>query len=281
MGVAAALGSVMVVPIALHGFGWSGAMLSLMIFPLLALIVWLPQLGSSTVMNLSGNPALHSRGIWSSPLAWQVTLYLGINSLVYYVIIGWLPSILISHGYNEAEAGSIHGILQLATAIPGLFVGLILSRLKDQRGIAALMALLWCMATLGLWLLPAFSIFWVSLGGFGSGAAMILGLSFIGMRTGSAHQAAALSGMAQCVGYLLAAFGPPVMGKIHDVTGSWAIPLLGCALLSVVMGIFGAYAGRQKRDRRGGVSRSLNRPTRRIEWHHHHRRTFLTTPVFF
>ncbi|AJZ89094.1 Inner membrane transport protein YeaN [Beauveria bassiana D1-5] len=246
MGVAAALGSVMVVPIALHGFGWSGAMLSLMIFPLLALIVWLPQLGSSTVMNLSGNPALHSRGIWSSPLAWQVTLYLGINSLVYYVIIGWLPSILISHGYNEAEAGSIHGILQLATAIPGLFVGLILSRLKDQRGIAALMALLWCMATLGLWLLPAFSIFWVSLGGFGSGAAMILGLSFIGMRTGSAHQAAALSGMAQCVGYLLAAFGPPVMGKIHDITGSWAIPLLGCALLSVVMGIFGAYAGRQK-----------------------------------
>lgn len=246
MGVAAALGSVMVVPIALHGFGWSGAMLSLMVFPLLALIVWLPQLGSSTVMNLSGNPALHSRGIWSSPLAWQVTLYLGINSLVYYVIIGWLPSILISHGYNEAEAGSIHGILQLATAIPGLFVGLILSRLKDQRGIAALMALLWCMATLGLWLLPAFSIFWVSLGGFGSGAAMILGLSFIGMRTGSAHQAAALSGMAQCVGYLLAAFGPPVMGKIHDVTGSWAIPLLGCALLSVVMGVFGAYAGRQK-----------------------------------
>ena len=246
MGVAAALGSVMVVPIALHGFGWSGAMLSLMVFPLMALIVWLPQLGSSTVMNLSGNPALHSRGIWSSPLAWQVTLYLGINSLVYYVIIGWLPSILISHGYNEAEAGSIHGILQLATAIPGLFVGLILSRLKDQRGIAALMALLWCMATLGLWLLPAFSIFWVSLGGFGSGAAMILGLSFIGMRTGSAHQAAALSGMAQCVGYLLAAFGPPVMGKIHDVTGSWAIPLLGCALLSVVMGVFGAYAGRQK-----------------------------------
>ncbi|SMG60563.1 CynX/NimT family MFS transporter [Cedecea sp. NFIX57] len=246
MGVAAALGSVMVVPIALHGFGWSGAMLSLMLFPLLALIVWLPQLGSSTVMNLSGNPALHSRGIWSSPLAWQVTLYLGINSLVYYVIIGWLPSILISHGYNEAEAGSIHGILQLATAIPGLFVGLILSRLKDQRGIAALMALLWCLATLGLWLLPAFSIFWVSLGGFGSGAAMILGLSFIGMRTGSAHQAAALSGMAQCVGYLLAAFGPPVMGKIHDITGSWAIPLLGCALLSVVMGVFGAYAGRQK-----------------------------------
>jgi CP family cyanate transporter-like MFS transporter len=63
-----------------------------------------------------------------------VTLFLGINSLVYYVIIGWLPAILLSHGYSEAQAGSVHGLLQLATAVPGLAVPLILHRLKDQRG---------------------------------------------------------------------------------------------------------------------------------------------------
>jgi CP family cyanate transporter-like MFS transporter len=38
-----------------------------------------------------------------------VTLFLGINSLIYYVIIGWLPAILLSHGYSEAQAGSVHG----------------------------------------------------------------------------------------------------------------------------------------------------------------------------
>ncbi len=48
-----------------------------------------------------------------------MTLFLGINSLVYYVIIGWLPSILQSMGYSEAQAGSLHGLLQLATAAPG------------------------------------------------------------------------------------------------------------------------------------------------------------------
>ncbi|MEW7311362.1 CynX/NimT family MFS transporter [Buttiauxella gaviniae] len=244
MGVAAAIGSVMVVPIALHGYGWQGALLALMIFPLMALLLWLPQLANHTPANLSASGALHNRGIWSSPLAWQVTMYLGINSFIYYVIIGWLPSILISHGYSEAQAGSLHGLLQLATAIPGLFIGLMLSRLKDQRGIAVLMAMLWGLSTLGLWLLPDYASVWVCVGGFGSGAAMILGLSFIGLRTGSAHQAAALSGMAQCVGYLLAAFGPPVMGKIHDVSGNWSLPLLGCALLSVFMAIFGVRAGR-------------------------------------
>lgn len=244
MGVAAAIGSVMVVPVALHGYGWQGALLSLMIFPVIAALLWLPQLKNHAPASLSSSAALHARGIWSSPLAWQVTLYLGINSLIYYVIIGWLPSVLISHGYGEAQAGSLHGLLQLATAVPGLFIGMLLSRLKDQRAIAVLMALLWCISALGLWALPGYASLWVCVGGFGSGAAMILGLSFIGLRTGSAHQAAALSGMAQCVGYLLAAFGPPIMGKIHDLTDSWSLPLLGCALLSIVMAVFGAWAGR-------------------------------------
>ncbi|MDY2571267.1 hypothetical protein R3X48_24210, partial [Salmonella enterica subsp. enterica serovar Typhimurium] len=52
---------------------------------------------------------------------------------------------------------------------------------------------------------------------------IILGLTFIGLRASSAHQAAALSGMAQSVGYLLAACGPPLMGRIHDANGDWHI----------------------------------------------------------
>jgi len=244
MGIAAAIGSVMVVPVALYGFGWSGSLMSLMIFPLLALLFWLPHLRNKTAITLSSNPALKNRGIWSSALAWQVTLFLGINSFIYYVVIGWLPSILISYGYSEQQAGSLHGVLQLATAVPGLVVGLILSRLKDQRGIAILMALFWCTAVSGMAWFPQLATLWIALGGFGSGAAMILGLSFIALRTGSAHQAAALSGMAQSIGYLLAAAGPPLMGKIHDLSGSWSWPLLLCAVLAIVMAIFGAYAGR-------------------------------------
>lgn len=244
MGVAAAIGSMFVVPIAQHGYGWPGALMALMIFPIVALLIWLPQLSNHTTSTLSTSKALHCRGIWSSTLAWQVTLFLGINSLIYYVVIGWLPSILISHGYSEAQAGSLHGLMQLATAAPGLLVGLILSRLKDQRGIAILMALLCAVSCIGLLFVPGLASIWVVIFGFGSGATMILGLTFIGLRANSAHQAAALSGMAQCVGYFLAAFGPPAMGKIHDLSGQWSLPLLGCAILACVMAVFGGFAGR-------------------------------------
>ncbi|ECI0415838.1 MFS transporter [Salmonella enterica subsp. salamae] len=246
MGAAAALGSALVVPLALHGFGWRGALLMLMLFPLLAFLIWLPQWRTTRSANLSSSRALHERGIWRSPLAWQVTLFLGLNSLIYYVIIGWLPTILISHGYSEAQAGSLHGLLQLATAAPGLAIPLILHRFNDQRWIAALVSLLCATGAAGLWFVPGQAVIWTLLFGFGSGATMILGLTFIGLRASSAHQAAALSGMAQSVGYLLAACGPPVMGKLHDASGSWYLPLSGVTVLAIVMAIFGLYAGRNR-----------------------------------
>ncbi|EBX5197762.1 MFS transporter [Salmonella enterica subsp. enterica serovar Sandiego] len=246
MGAAAALGSALVVPLALHGFGWRGALLMLMLFPLLAFLIWLPQWRTTRSANLSSSRALHERGIWRSPLAWQVTLFLGLNSLIYYVIIGWLPTILISHGYSEAQAGSLHGLLQLATAAPGLAIPLILHRFNDQRWIAALVSLLCALGAAGLWFVPGQAVIWTLLFGFGSGATMILGLTFIGLRASSAHQAAALSGMAQSVGYLLAACGPPVMGKLHDASGSWYLPLSGVTVLAIIMAIFGLYAGRDR-----------------------------------
>ncbi len=246
MGAAAAAGSAMVVPLALAGFGWRGALLLLMVFPLLALLLWLPQARRQATTPMTGSGAAHNRGIWRSALAWQVTLFLGINSLVYYVIVGWLPAILQSMGYSEAQAGSLHGLLQLATAAPGLAIPLVLHRLKDQRGIAVLVALMCVVSTLGLWLLPGLAVIWTLIFGFGSGATMILGLTFIGLRASSAHQAAALSGMAQTIGYLLAACGPPLIGKIHDAYGDWHIPLIIVALIAVVMALFGALAGRAR-----------------------------------
>jgi CP family cyanate transporter-like MFS transporter len=246
MGVSAAFGSAMIVPLAQGNAGWHGALLMLMAFPLVALLLWLPQWRQKHVATVTGAGALHNRAIWRSALAWQVTLFLGINSLIYYVIIGWLPAILLSHGYSEAQAGSVHGLLQLATAVPGLAVPLVLHRLKDQRGIAGAVALMCAVSAAGLWFVPDMAVMWTLVFGFGTGATMILGLTFIGLRASSAHQAAALSGMAQSIGYLLAACGPPLMGKIHDSAGDWRIPLLGCALAAVIMAVCGVLAGRDR-----------------------------------
>ncbi len=85
--------------------------------------------------------------------------------------------------------------------------------LMGKFTIAGAVALMCAVSAAGLWFMPDMAVMWTLVFGFGSGATMILGLTFIGLRASSAHQAAALSGMAQSIGYLLAACGPPLMGE--------------------------------------------------------------------
>ena len=85
---------------------------------------------------------------------------------------------------------------------------------------------------------------WVALFGLGTGAAFMLGLALVSLRASHSRQAAALSGMAQCVGYSLAAAGPPVAGLVHEAVGGWGITLGSCFVLCLFMAVFGSLAGR-------------------------------------
>jgi len=96
--------------------------------------------------------------------------------------------------------------------------------------------------------------------GFGAGAGVILRLMFMGLRTASPRQAAALSGMAQCVGYLLAAAGPPLVGALRDRAEGWSLPLTLCLALALVMAVLGMLAGRNRRIDEDGVGRGARQP---------------------
>jgi len=248
MGLAAAAASASVFPLASRfGLGWPGALMSILVLPVAALAVWWPQLGRHADAPPAADATARGRPVWQSALTWQVTLFMGLSSFVYYVMIGWLPSVLTGSGYSAAQAGALHGGIQLASALPGLLLGPVIPRLKDQRAVALCAALLLSLGLLGLMCLPAWAPLWVVGFGFGSGACIILSLSFMGLRTHSPAQAAALSGTAQCVGYLLAACGPPLIGLLHDAAEGWSLPLAVCLALTLVIAALGMLAGRNLR----------------------------------
>src|SRR5690606_15388479 len=125
----------------------------------------------------------------------------------------------------------------------------LIQRLHDQRMVALATSLLVAGALLGLQWLPQLAGLWVACFGFGTGACIILALMFMGLRTENPRQAAALSGMAQCVGYLLAAFGPPRIGGLRDRSQDWNLALTVCLALSLTMAVAGMLAGRNRRIR--------------------------------
>ncbi len=246
MGIGSAVASAVVVPLS-DAVGWRLSLGAFVILPLASALLWLPQLGRhSDIVRQTTPHAAESVKVWRSPLAWQVTLFFGVNSAVYYAVATWLPSILADAGFTQAMAGTLHGVMQLATALPGLFLAPLVQRTRDQRGIAAALVSLGLVSIVGLCLVPGWAVLWVSGFGFGVGGAFILALAFLGLRTRSADQTARLSGMTQSVGYVLSASAPVLFGALHDKTGNWAPVLAICALLCGLLIILGLAAGRDR-----------------------------------
>jgi CP family cyanate transporter-like MFS transporter len=228
--------------------GWQLALLFNLLFPIAALILWLPKLKNRTKAihqkRKPDTPSLMGR-LLKSPVAWQVTLAIGLNSFTFYSLAGWLPKILNDLGFSELDAGYIYGFLQFSTMIPGIALLPILAKKNNTQRLIIGCALSVVIASIGLLSLPDFAIFWVALFGLGNCSTFIIALSFIGLRTENAAQAASLSGMSQGIGYALAATGPTLLGQIHAQSSSWTIPLLLIALVGLACTLFAALAARE------------------------------------
>lgn len=241
LGAAMAAGAT--VPLARH-FDDSWALgLGFWVLPaLLAMLVWLPQARQGHGLH---KVAYRVRGLWRDPLAWQVTLYMGLQSSLAYIVFGWLPSILIGRGLSPTEAGLVLSgsvIVQLASSLSAPWLA---TRGKDQRLAIVLVMLITLAGLFGCLYAPLSGLWgWAVVLGLGQGGTFALALTLIVLRSRDAHVAANLSSMAQGVGYTLASMGPFAVGLVHDLTGGWAAVGWIFAVLGVGAIVFGLGAGR-------------------------------------
>ncbi|MFS1922014.1 MFS transporter [Vibrio lentus] len=254
MGIGSTLSSSLMVPFSdLTLFtltGWQLALLMNLVFPILALMIWLPKIrkrSSSATNKKQEDKPLPMKKMIKSGVAWQVTLALGLNSFTFYSLAGWLPQILNDLGYSEIDAGYIYGFLQFSTMVPGLLLLPFLGKNDNQQWLITLCTSSVFIGLIGLLYLPEFAIFWVGLFGLANCSTFIIALSFVGLRTSNSSQAASLSGMAQGIGYALAATGPTLVGKLHALTDSWSVPILLIAAVAFACTIFAALAARDKK----------------------------------
>lgn len=248
MNIFGALGAGLSVPLAgVQGFGWPGALAVFACVSFLAILVWVPQLLQRKVSTNAIAEKKKGNHLWKSGLAWKVTLYMGCQSFLFYTLITWLPDILRTIGYGSSAAGWMVFLMQFSVIPITFIIPIIAERLKNQIGLSIVTACLYVSGILGL-LIGHPSIVPISaiLIGIASGSAFSLSMMFFTLRTTDGKQAAALSGMAQSFGYLLAATGPVLIGALHDIANSWSIPLL---LLIGVIGLLllsGIGSGRQR-----------------------------------
>lgn len=250
MNMFASISSGISVPVAeASSLGWRASLGMWAVFSILGVLLWLPQAGRGRKQMLyvtSQNDSKPAR-LRTSSLAWFVTLFMGLQSLIFYTTITWLPEILADQGFSAASAGWMLSLMQLVSVPATFIVPILAGRTQDQR----LLTTITCMCLIiGYALLfsgiPVLVTIGVALAGIGAGASFGLVTMFFVLRTSHAREAASLSGMAQSFGYMLAAGGPLLFGLLHDWTKGWTLPLLIQVLLAVGLLMTGIQASKNK-----------------------------------
>ncbi|WP_252227061.1 MFS transporter [Clostridium sp. ZBS2] len=245
MCILAAVGSGISVPLVnKFNLSWRNSLCIWSILTLITVFIWIPQLKNNNQVKMSNNNTENKQNssIWKSPLAWWVTLFMGIQSLIFYCLVAWLPSIILSKGMSSEFAGTMSFLFQLVGLPATLLFPIIADKFKNQRGIATLSSAIYFVGMIFLMVFKSTSLIIISLifVGIGMGGSISLAIAFIALRSPNDKKATELSGMAQSAGYAFAAIGPFMLGFIFDFTSSWMIPLIilnFCILLLIGCGL--------------------------------------------
>ena len=246
MCIYAAVGAGISVPLAKGlNLGWKNALASWFLLTLITVFIWLPQVRGAKAQNAAAKKTSGGSSIWSSKLAWFVTLFMGVQSLLFYSLVAWLPTVVTSKGLSDGFAGSMATLFQLMAIPATLLIPTLCDKFKDQRILVLVTCLIYAAGML-CFLLGQTSmmlIVAVVLMAIGMGGSISLSIAFISLRSPNPARASQLSGMSQSAGYLLAAVGPVLTGALYDRLQSWTVPLMLFLVLIAILAFCGLTAG--------------------------------------
>jgi CP family cyanate transporter-like MFS transporter len=231
------------VPIA-HTFGgWRAGLAAWALVAAAAAVPWLGLVAHDRHLDAPAH-TIRFADVARTRLGLAMALFFGLQSLQAYAVFGWFAQLWRDHGYTAGQAGLLVGLIAAVSIPLSLWVPAAAARREDQRGL--LLAVMSCypVGYVGLMVAPHdLAILWALLVGIGAVTFPIV-LTLIGLRSRTPQGTAALSGLTQSLGYLIAVVGPFAVGAIYDATGGWTWPLVLLTALTLPQIAVGLYVGR-------------------------------------
>lgn len=246
MGAGSAVIAALMIPVwRASGESWPPAIGLAVIPALLALVGTVPQLRHASRPGTHAGATAHDRPkVLRTWTAWSSTIFFGIQTLLFYATLAWLPSILVAAGLADGSAGNMQALFIVGVAGGGLVAPILAAASVDQRPhILAIVAV--CAAGFaGLLIAPdSVPVVWALILGIGLGAGQAVAGVLYARRGRTPDHVAALSTVAQTGGYLIAATGPILASILHDATGSWTAPVTAFLVLLAVNAVASMRAG--------------------------------------
>ncbi|MEO3808611.1 MFS transporter [Sphaerisporangium sp. B11E5] len=243
--VGAAVASAVMVPLS-GDHGWRLAALSPALLALLAAVLWGPQAARRAARGPeSARVPRPYAALLRNRTTWYMTGFMGLQSLTFYVMLAWLPTIFQDAGLPADEAGYLLALTNLAQIAATLTVPWHAGRAATQVPHVAAAAGLTIVGYLGVLIAPVTAPWlWMVVLGVGQGASLALALLIITLRAPDPTSVTALSAVAQTAGYVIAALGPLLIGLVHEIAGGWTVPLGAGLAACAAQLLFGVLAAR-------------------------------------
>ena len=238
MGVSTAIASYLSVPTT-QASSWKGLILVLSSLCLVTLLIWLPNHRHNHY--LEGQKEKKSKeNILKSKDVWAIIIFGGLQSLLFYTSMTWLPTIAISAGLSNSDAALLASIFSLISIPFSMTVPSLTTHLSDgHRRIMLTIISIAGMTGIAMLLYPSSSfLYWLVvhlLIGTACSALFPYLMVCFSLKTSSPEKTAQLSGLAQTGGYILAAFGPTLFGYSFELFQSWIPAVLALLAVDIIM----------------------------------------------
>ncbi len=238
MSACAALGSGFAIVLTAWTGDWRRTLLLWAILPVVIAVVWF--LRRDPVEESFVGPLPRRTNQLRRPVAWAATAFMGLQSLTFYLVISWLPSIELSRGIGADDAALHLLVFQLWGAPFGLLISWWLHRTGRYLLVSVLTSVPMLVGAVGLLVDHGSALPWLTIAAPGSAGALSVAFLLMAYHAADARDAAGLSAMVNSGGYLLAATGPFAAGLLHEWTASWTpalILLAGAAVLQILVAV--------------------------------------------
>ena len=240
MGISTAIASYLSVPITQAG-SWKSLILVLSFLCLVTLLVWLPNHRHNHY--LEGQQEKKSKeNTLKSKSVWAIIVFGGLQSLLFYTSMTWLPTMAISAGLSNSDAALLASIFSLISIPFSMTIPSLTTHLSDgHRQIMLAIISIAGMIGIAMLLYPSNNfLYWLVvhlLIGTACSALFPYLMVCFSLKTSSPEKTAQLSGLSQTGGYILAAFGPTLFGYSFDLFQSWIPAVLALLAIDIIMTI--------------------------------------------
>jgi CP family cyanate transporter-like MFS transporter len=228
------LAAAFAVPLAVDG-DWRRALAIISIASFLSLAAWLLVVRGERSLRVRDQPA--RRLPWRNPTAWLLVLVFGLQSILFYGVVAWLPNIFVEQGWTADTAGALVAVFNGVGLLTTIGLPLVADRLGARRPQLTVASIVAVGAMAMLIIAPALAFVWVAILGLALGAVFPLVLTLPLDVASDPAEVGSFAALMLLGGYILSAAGPVALGAARDLTGDFGASLVLLVALAIVLSI--------------------------------------------